>query len=307
MEQYDSFVLKYKKSYNFIEYAYRLGIYKDSKEYIDKLNDLENNVVYGYSKFADMSQKEFENMILIKNVTTCERSAAKKQGSLRAYPADIPTKVDWRRDGVVGPVLQQKLCRGCWSFCVVGVMETMFAIGLQRNGSIQPLTRLSIQELIDCSTYNEGCRGGKPATAIKFLKDNNLPILTEQYPLKLADQDCMIHNHQTGVLIRNYTNLCNVEEEDMLRLIANHGPLIAAVNAKIWQYYVGGVIQQGCLDNEGHLNHVVQIVGYDLTATLPHFIIRNSWGEDFGDKGYVKIAIGSNVCGIADEISYIYV
>jgi Cysteine protease len=41
----------------------------------------------------------------------------------------------------------------------------------------------------------------------------------------------------------------------------------------------------------------VQIVGYDSTAGIPHYIIRNSWGTSFGDNGYVYLAIGSNVCG----------
>jgi len=60
------------------------------------------------------------------------------------------------------------------------------------------------------------------------------------------------------------------------------------------------VIQWNCDANN---NHAVQIVGYDKTATPPHYIVRNSWGTSFGDSGYMYIAIGSNLCGIAREVS----
>lgn len=93
----------------------------------------------------------------------------------------------------------------------------------------------------------------------------------------------------------------------ILDLIANHGPVAVAVNALTWQNYLGGVIQFHCDSSLDMLNHAVQIVGYDLTAEIPHYIVRNSWGESFGEKGYLKIAIGSNMCGLAHEVASIYV
>lgn len=87
----------------------------------------------------------------------------------------------------------------------------------------------------------------------------------------------------------------------MLAFLAFKGPLIAAVNALPWKQYVGGVIKRDC---NGPADHAVQIVGYDLGGQEePHFIVRNSWGSGFGHRGYAKIAIGGNVCGIAEEVS----
>lgn len=59
-----------------------------------------------------------------------------------------------------------------------------------------------------------------------------------------------------------------------------------------WQNYVKGIIQFHCDSSILKLNHAVQIVGYDLSADIPHYIVRNSWGTDFGDDGYLYIAIG---------------
>lgn len=91
----------------------------------------------------------------------------------------------------------------------------------------------------------------------------------------------------------------------MLRHLATKGPIVAAVNAISWKYYLGGVIQYHCDSDYELLNHAVAIVGYDLNATVPYYIVKNSWGPRFGDHGYVKVAIGRNLCGIANRVSFI--
>lgn len=86
-------------------------------------------------------------------------------------------------------------------------------------------------------------------------------------------------------------------ESELLTLLVTHGPVAAAVNAISWQNYLGGVIQYHCDGSFNYLNHAVQIVGYDTSASIPHYIIKNSWGSTFGNKGYIYIAIGKNLCG----------
>uniref|UniRef100_A0A1I8FZF2 Pept_C1 domain-containing protein n=1 Tax=Macrostomum lignano TaxID=282301 RepID=A0A1I8FZF2_9PLAT len=50
-------------------------------------------------------------------------------------------------------------------------------------------------------------------------------------------------------------------------------------------------------------NHAVQIVGYDLTSdTVPFYLVRNSWGSDWGMSGFLQIAQGLNMCGIAKQV-----
>lgn len=86
-------------------------------------------------------------------------------------------------------------------------------------------------------------------------------------------------------------------ESELLTLLVTHGPVAVAVNAISWQNYLGGVIQYHCDGSFNNLNHAVQIVGYDMEASIPYYIIKNSWGSVFGNKGYIYIAIGKNLCG----------
>lgn len=85
-------------------------------------------------------------------------------------------------------------------------------------------------------------------------------------------------------------------------MLAHHGPVAVAVNALLWQNYLGGVIHYHCDGEPILMNHAVQIVGYDRTAEIPHYIVRNSWGKDFGENGYMYISIGGNTCGLANEV-----
>lgn len=55
------------------------------------------------------------------------------------------------------------------------------------------------------------------------------------------------------------------KEMEMLKLLAEHGPVAVAVDATTWHNYVGGIIQFHCSAN---INHAVQIVGYDLTGRI---------------------------------------
>ena len=48
---------------------------------------------------------------------------------------------------------------------------------------------------------------------------------------------------------------------------------------------------------ERELNHAVQIVGYDMTGAVPYYIVRNSWGPEYGLDGYLHVAVGGDLCG----------
>ena len=76
------------------------------------------------------------------------------------------------------------------------------------------------------------------------------------------------------------------------------GPVSVCVDASVWQNYVKGVVTKTC---KQQLDHCVQAVGYDTSATKPYWIVRNSWNTDWGIEGYIYVGMGGDYCGIADE------
>ena len=77
-------------------------------------------------------------------------------------------------------------------------------------------------------------------------------------------------------------------------------PVAAGVNAgsTAFELYRSGVITSGC---EGDIDHYVLIVGYgtDPASGTDFWIAQNTWGADWGEKGYVRIQRGpDDVCGL---------
>jgi len=87
-----------------------------------------------------------------------------------------------------------------------------------------------------------------------------------------------------------------MDREDLLLSYLSKSPVSAAVNALPWQFYVGGVLSQ-CDNRATSLNHAAEIVGYNFAGERPYYILKNSWGANFGDDGYIYVAIGNNECG----------
>ncbi|KAJ0172569.1 hypothetical protein K1T71_011708 [Dendrolimus kikuchii] len=219
---------------------------------------------------------------------------------IRKKRATLPMKVDWRTKGVVGPVRDQGLCGACWAFSTVGTMESMAAI---ENGK---LDTLSVQQVIDCAGLgNSGCLGGDICLLLDWLQLTHTAVEKEkEYPLKLMDGVCKTNKNATGVRVSTFTCDDFVGAEDkILEALATHGPVAVAVNALPWQNYLGGVIQHNCAGTPADLNHAVELVGYDLTVDVPYYIVKNSWGPEFGNAGYLMLAIGTNVCGLANEVA----
>ncbi|KAJ0172571.1 hypothetical protein K1T71_011710 [Dendrolimus kikuchii] len=264
------------------------------------MNGYENDVVT-----ADIIEVlKIRNQLPRNDHVTCISTYAKKnKNDSHLINKDIPAddKFDWRDKHFIRPVLFQGHCLGCWAISIVETMESMAAI----RGIDTALTALSVQQLIDCSKTNHGCDRGDVKKALKYLCGDHIGITTaKEYPNTFKHQECKPVKDGKRK-IAEYWTYFNWDETEMTKMIFHHGPLIVVVNADPWVFYTGGVIQNSCSSQK--LNHVVQVVGYDLTADPQFYIIRNSWGEDWGIGGYAKLAIGSGLCGVNREVSLINV
>ena len=81
-----------------------------------------------------------------------------------------------------------------------------------------------------------------------------------------------------------------------------------AINAVFMQTYVGGVSCPYICSKR--LDHGVLLVGYGSSGyaparlkNKPYWIIKNSWGENWGENGFYKICRGHNVCGVDSLVS----
>jgi len=78
-------------------------------------------------------------------------------------------------------------------------------------------------------------------------------------------------------------------------------PISVAVNAIPWQFYIKGVFPNALCGKA--LDHGVTLVGLETTSKQQVWVIKNSWGRGWGEKGYIRLAEG-NTCGVCRQSSY---
>ena len=255
------------------------------------------HAAFGANKFADMSEAEFASNL--NGAEYFRRAMAtpvtRVSAPLGARLAVAGTKVDWREKGGVTAVKSQGACGACWAFSTIGNIEgAWFAAG-------NPLTPLSVQELTSCDSSNSGCNGGLMDNAFKWILEKRRgEIVTEEsYPYEsgrggaapVCKSDEELDSLPVGAVITGYTHL--ERSEDTLAAFVAQNPVSVAVDATSFQSYVGGILTN-CINRQ--INHGVLAVGFDSEHVPPYWIVKNTWGQNWGEAGFVRIAKGSNQC-----------
>jgi len=228
-------------------------------------------------------------------------SSHPKVNILEEFGAPLPTSFDWRTKGAVTPVKNQEQCGSCWAFSATEGVESAWFLAKNQ------LIVLSPQQIVSCDQNDGGCNGGDLPTAFQYVEQNGMET-NAVYPYTSGNGNsgtCEYDGSDVVVHISGFKYATQSANETQMQVaLLAHGPLSICVDAETWQYYQGGVITHGCGDS---LDHCVQIVGFSATTNnkTPYWIIRNSWGADWGLEGYLWVERGKDECGVSDEATYV--
>lgn len=170
------------------------------------------------------------------------------------------------------------------------------------------LITLSEQELVDCDKReNLGCNGGLMDHAFKFFMSNGGLGTEGDYPYKGVDSQCDFTRKNAKIVsIDGYEDV--PQDENSLRKAVAHQPVSVAIEAsgRAIQLYTTGAFTGEC---GAELDHGVVVIGYGTENVVNYWIVRNSWGTNWGEDGYFRLersAINtpSEKCGIGMEASY---
>ena len=216
----------------------------------------------------------------------------------------VPNSIDWEEKNKVSSVKNQGQCGSCWAFSATEAVESAWAI--KKN----QLYNLSEQELVDCSSSygNHGCEGGLMDNAFEYIIDNGL-CSNISYPYNSGEGSCMNTTCKKLVHITNYTDV-KKNNEKILKKAVSITPVSVAIqaNKRSFQFYKSGIYSDyGC----GYeLDHGVLLVGYgyDDKLNMKYWKIKNSWGDSWGENGYIRLEKDINdsrgLCGIAMDPSF---
>lgn len=288
---YIDFAKKYEMNYRIFENNWNnIQIY-NSQGYNLKINK--------FADIVDFSDDSFHSDLMKKPIITNNKERritliSKIKNFYQSITSNHPKEIDWRKTTYLSKVKNQQNCGSCWAFSSTGAIETF----LRKNNF--KVDRLSEQELVDCSKENFGCQGGFMDKAFDYCIENNGLYSETNYPYLATDNECM---NGCKVESKNCTSIDKVYGSSMfdykftepysinsLKDAVIKNPVCIAINANtpIFRFYSDGIIEDD-QNIKPQLNHAVLLVGYNYDKKGLYWIVQNSWGKDWGDKGYFKL------------------
>ncbi|KAA3673693.1 cathepsin F [Paragonimus westermani] len=207
-------------------------------------------------------------------------------------PVSLPSEFDWSKLGAVSSVKDQGPCGSCWAFSALGNVEGQW---FRRTGK---LISLSAQQLVDCDRKDHGCQGGLMDQAFRAIKSMGGIQSDESYPYHARRGQCHLDRKKIVAYVNESLRL--PENEYLLaEWLHSNGPISVGINADMLQFYRGGVLRPSSrICPATQIDHGVLLVGFGTEAKGPFWIVKNSWGVDWGEKGYFRIGRNTGACGI---------
>lgn len=249
---------------------------------------------------------------------------------VKTFPAPrSPPSINWRYTEAFTSIKNQGQCGSCWAFSSTEAIESQMILGTGGKLAIA----LSPQQITSCApdtgTYGcLGCSGGFTEGAYEYLK--SAPGLANgffiPYGQSLTESTATLAcptakvNQITGeyeqlqggyAQVSGYkyavpactSGACTSQDLKGFAAALEETPLSICVNAANWNDYTGGVMTSAACGSMGaaYQDHCVMATGFNTTAPVPYWIVRNSWASTFGEEGYIYLEMAENTCGLADD------
>lgn len=318
-EEFQKFIIKYNKNYQSEkELEKRFGYFKESLNFIEENKGKVYHKI-GINKFSDISKEEWNRMFPPFDFTGLE--SLKEKGKLflsqiEQKTKNFPETLDFREEGKVTHVKNQNPCNACPLFASIATIEAQYK---NKKGVLESFSE---QQLYDCMDYHTKCENLIVLTRV-FQYYGNLKYLYKEdfYKYKLRDdkKNCKSFEQakdsgkNEAIRLNSVDFLAYAEDKsipvDIIKELLNEidGPIFVMIDSELLFGYVGGIIKtnpEKC-SKGSKPDHAVVIVGYGVdTDGSTYWIVKNSYGKDWGESGYFRVLAGENLCSIESSVVF---
>jgi len=285
---HDDYTKEFAKDYMPEETASRKATFERNLAVIrDHNSNPSKSFFMTVNEFADWTNEEFRANRM---GARPELDASMFVGEFKASSLDgLPDSVDWRsKPGVMTPVKNQGGCGSCWAFSTVQTLESHLAIATNESAPI-----LSPQQVVSCAPNPDncggsgGCQGSIQTLGFNYTETAGI-TLEQDYPYEGVTGKCQQSRIKAVAKNAGYIKLKVNDYASLVSAVATKGPVAISLAAggMGWQSYGGGVLTKCDCDQD----HAVQLVGYGTDPREgDYWLVRNSWGAGWGEKGYIRI------------------
>lgn len=290
------------------EFLKKLAVFANNFDLIQKHNaDTTKTYKFGLNKFSHLTHDEWMAEVKLGGA---KMPNLRRQPNVPVVESGIntsanPDSVNWVTAGAVTPVKNQGNCGSCWSFSTTGALEGAYQIKYKN------LLSFSEQQLVSCDTggADAGCDGGWMDDAFDFVRKNGGITTEDAYPYTSGTTGksgtCVTtgYTNNKDVAPSSYTDVTAGSVSALETAVAKQPVAIAIqANQLAFQHYSSGVLTGTCGQR---LDHGVLAVGYGTEGGNPYWLVKNSWGDSWGEAGYIKILKSdADLCGVLDAASY---
>ncbi|KAG2378884.1 hypothetical protein C9374_008032 [Naegleria lovaniensis] len=226
------------------------------------------------------------------------------EGEVRVQlPASFDARTAWPR--CVLPIRDQQSCGACWAFSSAYVLAQRLCVA---TGAKSYVT-LSPEYQVDCDTLQRGCQGGYLSSTWKFLTNTGtvpdacVPYVSGRRTSAGASQACP-SQCKDGSALRFYKakSASYIRGVDQIKIaIMTYGSVQVGFTVyRDFMSYKSGVYKHVSTTALG--GHAVALIGWGTENGTPYWIGANSWSANWGERGYFRIALGSNESGIESQV-----
>eukprot|EP00927_Polykrikos_kofoidii_P083861 TRINITY_DN8699_c0_g1_i2.p1 TRINITY_DN8699_c0_g1~~TRINITY_DN8699_c0_g1_i2.p1 ORF type:complete len:601 (-),score=91.27 TRINITY_DN8699_c0_g1_i2:97-1899(-) len=227
----------------------------------------------------------------------------------RRRSRDSDESFDWRKTAQnwLVPVVQQGDCGSCYTVSTIHMLTARNRIRLNEPSA----PSFSVSFPLYCSEYNQGCDGGYGFLQSKWAEDIGL-VPESCAPFSEGGGSCEVTPAcDPGSGARRYYRATNhryvggfyggSDEAAIRQELTSNGPMVLSFEPQEdFMYYKSGVYRSGphkIHQEWEQVDHAVLLVGYGVADGKPHWTLQNSWGDDWGEEGFFRMARGIDESG----------